>query len=68
MGFMDRQHTWERQEMNILVGKYEGRPKTRTDLCGVKNFLHIAQHRLRASYPMGTRGSFPGGKAAGARN
>jgi hypothetical protein len=35
----------------------------------VKNFLHVVQTGSRAhpvSYPMGTGGSFPGGKAAGA--
>jgi hypothetical protein len=35
----------------------------------VKNFLHFVQTGSEvhpASYPMGTGGSFPGGKAAGA--
>jgi hypothetical protein len=35
----------------------------------VKNFLHVVQTGSGAhpaSYPMGTRGSFPEGKAAGA--
>jgi hypothetical protein len=47
-----------------------GRPRGRGSSPGrVKNFLHVVQTGSGAdpaSYSMGTGGSFPGGKAAGA--
>jgi hypothetical protein len=52
----------------LLLGA--GRPKDRSSsLSKVKNFLHVVHtcsEAYPASYPVGTGGSFPWGKAAGA--